>query len=71
MKFFYLSAINLISILIISILSKEKKIEDHEKKIDRIEKVYNIQKNRTYKKISHIRFLIISVLFGVFVWFWF
>lgn len=69
-KFFYLSAINLFFILIISLFAKEKKNEVVDNKVDKSEKVYNIQKNKSYKKISHVWFFVISILFWFFVWFW-
>lgn len=69
-KFFYLAAINLFFILVISLFAKEKKVKELEKKVEKFDKAHNIQKNRTYKKISHIWFFIISILFWFFVWFW-
>gem|GEM_PF-5044214 len=47
----------------ISLFAKEKKVKELEKKVEKFDKAHNIQKNRTYKKISHIWFFIISILF--------
>lgn len=69
-NFFYLSAINFVFILIIALIAREKKEEKLDKKIDNVEKIHNIQKNKSSKKISHVWFFVISVLFGFFVWFW-
>lgn len=83
-RFFCLSAINLVCIVFIALLFKDKKqnkdkavSSEPEKQISSVNSkpeimhnIHYIQKPKSDKKISHIWFFVISILFGFFIWFW-
>ncbi len=63
--------INLFFIVIIVLLSKDKKSDVYfEEKVEKVEYTYKVQKSNSSKPISHIWFFVISILFGSFLWFW-
>jgi len=69
-NFFLLAAINFVFILLIALISKEKKSDLNENISADIEKTTKKKIKKTYKPIHHAWFFVISILFWFFVWFW-
>jgi len=58
-----LAAINLVFILFIALVSKDKKSDSKENLDKDLEKVSKKKVKKTYKPIHHIWFFVISILF--------
>ena len=64
-NFLYLSVINFIFLFLISLLTKGSNEKNTNEKIifEETTQFHYVQKNETYKTVSHVRFFVISVLF--------